>query len=137
MGNEQSGEKPHTYRNYTMYEGEDRLKLGSVEAITSQLDETTQEKVVFSCKIQKQNRFSVWQDREFLLTSQRLCNLKKADLRRSIPITKIKALTKNTMKGNLNGNIGNITEFLVHVEGETDYRYSCNWREAIIMRIKE
>ena len=66
----------------------------------------------------------MWQNRDFLLTTQRLINLNGTDLKRSIEITKIAALTKNIQAGNK-------TEFVVHVQGEYDYRFDSPKREEI------
>ena len=71
----------------------------------------------------------MWQNRDFLLTTQRLINLNGTDLKRSIEITKIAALTKNIQAGNK-------TEFVVHVQGEYDYRFDSPKREEIFGHLK-
>ena len=53
-----------------------------------------------------------------------------SDFKRSIELSKIKALTKNIKKGNT-------SDFLVHVDGEYDYRFISNQREAIFKHIRE
>ena len=77
------------------------------------------EKIIFSCKVIKFNRFGMKQERNLLLTNVYLSNLKKKrkrssllteviEFQRKIPITKVKAATKSTMDGCM--------EFIVHVK---------------------
>ena len=77
----------------TVFSGNDHLAIGKVAAITAQLNKG--EKIVFTCKVRKQNRFRMWQNRDFLLTTQRVCNLNGTDLKRGIEIAQVKAVTRN------------------------------------------
>jgi len=65
-----------------------------------------------------------------MLTNERLCNLEGLKLKRSIPIKKINALTKNIKDGNTD-------EFLVQVQGQYDYRFKSDDRGVIFKLIHE
>ena len=71
----------------------DQLNIGSNKEIIPYL--YNGESILLSCKVSKQNHYGVWQKRNLLLTDHRLVNLKENDIRRSISIEKIMALTKN------------------------------------------
>ena len=60
-----------------------------------------------------------------MLTTKRLCNLDGHKLKRDIHITKLKGLTKNVKAGNT-------VDFIIHVEGEYDYRLASKDREVIL-----
>ena len=100
----------------------DYLNLADVEEITKYLE--TGDHIVFSCLVSKQNRLGMWQKRNLLLTTRKLYNVYGAEFKRGIDIAKVKALTKNIQNGNTK-------DFIVHVDGEYDYRFSCPEREEV------
>jgi hypothetical protein len=57
--------------------GHDHLNLRYENAIMDNLNTNTGETVVFSCKLLKYNRFGMRQERYLLLTTEKLCNVKK------------------------------------------------------------
>ena len=58
-----------------------------------------------------------------------MCNLEGVVLKRTIPIMKLKAVTKSTQQGNF--------DFILHVDGERDYRFNDKNRLEIIKSIRE
>ena len=66
------------------------------------------------------------------MTTHRLCNLDDDEFKRSIPLAKIKALTKKAQTDN----IADIYDFLVHVDGEHDYLFYSKKRDEIFKRLK-
>ena len=83
---------------------------------------------MFSCEIEKQNRFFIWSTRSLLLTTHQICNIKQNEIKRSIPLKNIDALTKNG---------SNKEEFLLHVKNEYDYRMKCSKREELFDNLKQ
>ena len=82
-----------------------------------------------SCEILKQNRFGFWQKRQLQLTSYRLLNLNGNFVNRSIPLSKIQALTKSTQANNQN--------FIIHVEDDYDSVFKCEDRDELIESIRK
>ena len=70
----------------------------------------------------------MWQKRSLLCTNNRLINLDGYDVKRSIDIIKIKALTKNIKPHRTD-------DFLVHVKGEYDYHFKSDDREIVFKHI--
>jgi hypothetical protein len=68
------------------------------------------------------------QERNLLLTTSQLCNVKGKEFQRSIAIKKMRGLSKNTTPGN--------DEFVVHVSDEYDYRFICPLRDELFTSIK-
>ena len=101
MGNENEG----ALGNQRMPNGNDQLGFKTVDAITNMMEKD--EEIVHSQTVNKQNRFFMWQKRNFLLTSKRLCNLEGLVVKRTIPLNKLKAVTKSTQQGNF--------DFIIHV----------------------
>ena len=64
-----------------------------------------------------------------LLTTQQLCNIDGNEIKRSIKLENIQALTKNTGSTK--------TEFLLHVKDEYDYRFKCSKLQELSESIKE
>ena len=64
-----------------------------------------------------------------MLTNAHLCNLEDTSFKRSIYLSKIKALTKSTQLNNI--------DFIVHVEDEYDYMYRSKQVAEIVNAIKE
>ena len=95
--------------------GHDHLQLKHDEVIMNKLQKN--EHIVFSCKVMKYNRFGIKQDRFLLLSTQKLCNVKKQEFKREIKIYDIEALTKSTEANNM--------EFIVHIKDAYDYRFIC------------
>lgn len=106
--------------------GHDHLQLKHDEVIMNKLEKN--EHIVFSCKVMKYNRFGIKQDRFLLLSTKKLCNVKKQDFKREIKIYDIEALTKSTEQGNL--------EFIVHIKDAYDYRFICEQRDELFEQIK-
>jgi hypothetical protein len=106
--------------------GHDHLNLRYEQAIMGVLDEG--EVVVFSCKLLKYNRFKMRQERNLLLTTDKIANVKSNEFKRSIEIKNIKAITKSLTKDNW--------EFIVHVHDEYDYRFICQVRDELFDCLK-
>ena len=104
----------------------DLLNFKGDEAVTGFFENG--EELIFSCIVQKQNKYGVMQKRNLMLTTTRLHNLEAKKIKRSIKVDKIKALTKNILNDNKE-------EFLVHVQGEYDYRFRSEDRELIFRLI--
>ncbi len=68
------------------------------------------------------------QERNLLLTTHRLANIKKKEFQRTIKINPIRALSRST--------IDNDFDFVVHVKDEYDYRFICDDREKLFVQIK-
>jgi len=64
------------------------------------LEEDRGESIIFSCAVNKFNRWGMKQERTFLLTTLYLYNIKKSEIQRRISVKSIKAVTKSTLKGN-------------------------------------
>lgn len=86
------------------------------------------EKVLFSCKVLKHNRWGMRQYRGMLVTNTRIYNLKDVSIQRKIQISSVKAITKSTKAGYL--------EFVVHVNDEYDYMFESDNRAEIFDAIK-
>ena len=63
-----------------------------------------------------------------MLTTQRLVNIHKDEVKRSIKLNTIKAVTLNKSSGSV--------EFVVHVKDEYDYRFSAQMRDEILFNLK-
>ena len=85
---ESSGEITKTFSDF--------MNCGKSQGILAQLDTAKGEAVVFSCIVEKINRFGMKQERIFLLTNQSLYNIKKEEVQRRIDVSSIKAVTKST-----------------------------------------
>jgi len=68
------------------------------------------------------------QERYLLLTTSKLCNVKKDEFQRSIKISNILAVTKSITEKN--------KSFVVHVQDEYDYRFECDNREELFECLK-
>ena len=77
----------------TKYVGNDTLKFGSVTQITKTFGDD--ENILYIGEVMKQNRFYIWQKRNLMLTTQHLCNLEGQNFKRSIYLSKLKAITKS------------------------------------------
>lgn len=87
------------------------------------------ETILFSCKVQKKNKFGLSQDRILLLTNQYLYNIKdSATVQRKIGVADIKCITECTKKKS--------NEFIIHIKKQYDYQYECKGRESIFQAIK-
>lgn len=64
-----------------------------------------------------------------LLSTDKLCNVKKTEFQRSIKIPNILGVTKSTSRDNF--------EFVVHVKDEYDYRFMCNVRDELFDCLKQ
>lgn len=73
----------------------------------------------------KYNRFGMKQERNLLLTTHQLCNVKKKEFQRRIKIPAMKGLSRSTDPANM--------EFVVHVKDEYDYRFICEDREKLFL----
>jgi hypothetical protein len=107
----------------------DHAGMCSDAEILASLDKNRGEKIVFSGKVIKYNRFGMKQDRTIMLTNLFLSNIKKKEFQRKIPVNKIKAATKSTISDNF--------EFIVHVKKEYDYRFICEQREEFFTALKK
>jgi hypothetical protein len=83
---------------------------------------------MFSDKIKKINMFGWVQQRFLLITNEKIYNVKKTKVKRSIRINDLSGITKN-----LNGSK---KEFTLHVNKEYDYRFQSEKREEIINIVK-
>ena len=86
------------------------------------------ESLVYSTKVLKFNRFGFKQERNLLLTTHQLANIKKKEFQRSIKIQSIRALSRSMKKGDF--------DFIVHVKNEYDYRFICEDREKLFISLK-
>lgn len=78
----------------------DYLGCGTNPEVKAAMDTGNGEEVIFSCTVVKYNRWSMKQERTFLLTNQSLYNIKKAEVQRRIALASIKAVTKSTQPDN-------------------------------------
>jgi hypothetical protein len=69
------------------------------------------------------------QERYFIVTSEKIYNIKKAKIKRSILLADLSGITKS-LRGTRN-------EFTLHVNKEYDYRFMSERREEIIRVLKE
>ena len=92
---------------------EDHLRFKTNQSILNQLEHD--EKMIFSCKVKKYNQYGISQARNFLLTSKKVCNFSKEEMKRTFEVNKLCGVTLSTGKGN--------KKFVIHVLGEYDYRY--------------
>lgn len=76
----------------------------------------------------KYNRFGMKQERYLLLTTHKLCNVKKREFQREIKINNINAMSKPQDPEN--------KEFVCHVKDEYDYRFVCENREDLFTSLK-
>lgn len=79
---------------------EDYMGCASNPGIIANIDTKAGEEVMFSCIVVKYNRWSMKQDRTFMLTDSYLYNIKKTEVQRRIAIRSIKSVTKSTIKNN-------------------------------------
>ena len=107
--------------------GVDHCNLRIVTAVMKNLE--SDEHIVYSCDVSKQNKYHIWQKRQLLVTNKRIYNLCGHTFNRTIELTKVKALTKNLREGKE-------PEFLIHVENEWDYRLWCKTREELFSHLK-
>ena len=72
------------------------------------------EQIFMSCQILKFNDYKKKQERNLLITTKAVYNLKGIDIKRKISLEKIKAVSVSSMG----------TEFVLHIPSEYDYRYA-------------
>jgi hypothetical protein len=84
---------------------------------------------LFSDRIKKINMYNWTQERYFIVTSEKIYNIKKAKIKRSILLADLSGITKS-LRGTRN-------EFTLHVNKEYDYRFMSERREEIIRVLKE
>jgi hypothetical protein len=96
--------------------------------ILEQLDVGKGERVVYSCRVSKFNRWGMKQDRTLLLTNDCLYNIKKNSVQRRINVNGIKAVTKSTQAGN--------QQFIVHIKSEYDYVFESDQIQEIFEAVK-
>lgn len=116
--------------------GLDNLNFKNDPAIMSQLGPSGKparcspclESLVYSTKVLKFNRFGMKQERNLILTTHLLANIKRKEFQRKIRINTIRALSRST--------IANDFDFIVHVKDEYDYRFICEDREKLFTQIK-
>ena len=68
------------------------------------------------------------QERNLLLTTEKIANIKKKEFQRKINIKNIRALSRSTVLKDM--------DFVVHVDNEYDYRFICEDREKLFVQIK-
>ena len=73
------------------------------------------EAILFTDKVKKINMFDWVQERRFVITNEKIYNLKKNKIKRHILLSTIGGLSK--CSGNTKG------EFTIHVTKEYDYRF--------------
>lgn len=83
---------------------------------------------MFSQNVLKYNRFGMKQERALLLTTHKMCNVKKKEFKRVIDIKHIKGCTKPTDPAKM--------EFVVHVSNEYDYHFVCESRDELFSSLK-
>lgn len=83
---------------------------------------------MFSCRLKKWNKYTIKQDRNFVVTNLNIYNFKQKRLRRVVPIKNLQGLTKLMKSGS--------QEFVIHVKKEHDYRLASEFRETIFQVIK-
>lgn len=96
--------------------------------VTPIVTSTFIESLVYSTKVIKYNRFGMKQERNLLLTTHRLANIKKKEFQRTIKINTIRALSRSSIEKDF--------DFVVHVKDEYDYRFICEDREKLFVQIK-
>jgi hypothetical protein len=79
------------------------------------LNNITIETVLFTDKIKKINMFDWVQERRFIITTEKIYNMKKNKVKRFITLNSMGGLSKAI--GSTKG------EFTIHVNKEYDYRY--------------
>ena len=84
--------------------------------------EGEREEIVFSCKVTKINDWHLRQDRIIVLTKNSLLNFKKENLQRRIMLRHIYGISISKAS----------QEFVLHIPGDLDYRFSSEKRELII-----
>lgn len=85
--------------------GIDSLNFKNDQEIMKQLDSS--ESLVYSTKVLKFNRFGFKQERNLLLTTEKLANIKKKEFQREIRVNAIRALSRSMKKNDF--------DFIVHV----------------------
>jgi hypothetical protein len=86
------------------------------------------ESLVYSTKVLKFNRFGMKQERNLILTTNQIANIKGKGFQRSIRVQTIRALSRSTVKNDF--------DFIVHVKDEYDYRFICEDRELLFTHLK-
>jgi len=84
---------------------------------------------MFSGKVQKWNPYGLKQDRNLIVTNERLYNFKKKKLRRAIKIADLAGVTKSLYPGNT-------SEFVIHVNSDYDLRLRCDMRDEVFNTLK-
>mmetsp|Transcript_40758 Transcript_40758/g.30011 ORF Transcript_40758/g.30011 Transcript_40758/m.30011 type:complete len:101 (-) Transcript_40758:1363-1665(-) len=87
-----------------------------------------EEILIFSDKLKKINMYDWIQERVLAITNERIYNLKKTKIKRTILISKLGGATKSLVQGKM--------EFVVHVPVEYDYRFISERREEILDILK-
>ena len=106
----------------------DLIGLSEVKWLQKML-EPNEEKILLSAKITKMNRFGVKQDRVFFVTNKCLYNysLKKNKPSKKLQLQKIDGITISKQPQNKSD------EFLLHIRGGYDHRYSAGkLRDTIV-----
>lgn len=105
----------------------DHIKFKGNADICKMLDDN--EDIVFSCKLQKRNKWGFNQERQMMLTTKRLYNIADCSkMQRKILVSSVSAISRSTVDGNL--------EFVVHVKDEYDYQFESADRDEIFEAIK-
>jgi len=81
------------------------------------MDQLQNEKVIFSCVVNKKNKYKINQERIFLITEMNFYNIEKTKIQRNVSIHNIQAFTKSIDTKN--------STFVLHVDNEYDYEFSC------------
>ena len=106
-------------------ENEDFLGLASDPAIKQHLNG---EKLIYSCKVVKENRFGMNQERSLIISDKAIYNLKDKEFQRRIEITKIKGITVSKISD----------QFVIHGnEEEYDYLIISKNKVRLITLIQE
>jgi len=106
----------------------DDLNFKQDPVIMGLLAQTPGEVIVFSTKVVKYNKWGMKQERDLLLTTEKIYNIKKKEVQRPISIKSIMACTKSVNAKEL--------EFIIHVKNEYDYQFICQAREELVTSIK-
>lgn len=107
----------------------DHAKCEANKKVMIQIATDEGEKILFSCKVKKQNKFGLSQDRTLLLTNKYLYNIKdSATVQRKIGVADIKCLTKSVKKKS--------NDFIIHIRKQYDYQYLSEFRVEIFTAIK-
>ena len=106
-------------------ENEDFLGLASDASVKQYLNG---EKLIYSCKVIKENRFGMNQERSLVISDKAIYNLKEKEFQRRIEITKIKGITVSKISD----------QFVIHGnEEEYDYLIISKNKVRLITLIQE